>query len=80
MLFRSIGNGAPVPLMDMIGALEDALGAQAEKRLLPIQPGDVPATHADVTALQRDTGFRPATDIRTGISRFVQWYREYYGV
>ena len=76
----NIGNGAPVPLMDMIGALEDALGAQAEKRLLPIQPGDVPATHADVTALQRDTGFRPATDIRTGISRFVQWYREYYGV
>jgi UDP-glucuronate 4-epimerase len=76
----NIGNNNPVELMDFIAAIEDALGRQAEKRLLPMQPGDVPATYADVEDLARDVGFHPATPIREGIRRFVDWYREYYGV
>jgi UDP-glucuronate 4-epimerase len=76
----NIGNHQPVPLMDFIAAIEEALGRQAEKNLLPLQDGDVPATYADVDALTEWAGFAPATDIRTGIGRFVEWYRGYYGV
>ncbi len=76
----NIGNHQPVPLLDFIGAIEDALGQKAEKNLLPLQDGDVPATYADVDALTEWTGFAPATDIRTGIGRFVEWYRAYYKV
>ena len=76
----NIGNHDPVPLMEFIAAIEQALGRTARKNLLPLQEGDVPATHADVRALDRWVGFAPATDIRTGIARFVDWYRGYYKV
>jgi UDP-glucuronate 4-epimerase len=59
--------------------IEEALGKKAEKILLPLQPGDVPATYADVDDLVRDVGFKPATSIEEGVGRFVAWYREYYG-
>lgn len=74
----NIGNHQPVELLRYIEVLEDCLGRRAEKRLLPLQPGDVPDTYADVEALQRDTGYAPATPIETGIGRFVEWYRGYY--
>lgn len=76
----NIGNHDPVPLLDFIGAIEEALGRTAQKNLLPLQDGDVPATYADVSALSAWTGFAPQTDIRTGIGRFVAWYRDYYRV
>ncbi|MBM3493883.1 MAG: NAD-dependent epimerase [Armatimonadetes bacterium] len=76
----NIGNNQPVELMEFVAAIEDAIGRKAEKRFMPMQPGDVPATWADVDDLMRDTGFRPATPIREGVRRFVAWYREYYGV
>lgn len=76
----NIGNNQPVELLNFIEVLEDALGKKAVKNLLPIQPGDVPATYADVDDLMRDVGFRPATPIDVGIRRFVEWYREYYGL
>ena len=76
----NIGNHHPVPLLEFIACIEEALGMTAEKNLLPLQDGDVPATFADVDALRLWTGFTPATDIRTGIGRFVAWYREYYRV
>jgi UDP-glucuronate 4-epimerase len=76
----NIGNNRPVELMRFIEVLEEALGKVAQKRLLPLQPGDVPATCADVDDLMRDVGFSPATPIETGVGRFVQWYRDYYGV
>jgi UDP-glucuronate 4-epimerase len=76
----NIGNNRPVPLLDFIAALEEALGRRAKMELLPIQPGDVPSTMADVTELESAVGFRPSTTIREGIGRFVRWYREYYGV
>jgi UDP-glucuronate 4-epimerase len=76
----NIGNHQPVPLLDFIAAIEDALGRKAERNLLPLQDGDVPATYADVDALTRWVGFAPGTDIRTGIGRFVEWYRGYYKV
>lgn len=76
----NIGNNQPVELMEFVEAIEDALGMKAEKVFLPMQPGDVPATWADVDDLMRDTGFRPATPIRVGIRKFIAWYREYYGV
>jgi UDP-glucuronate 4-epimerase len=75
----NIGNSAPVDLMHMIGVLERELGREAEKRMLPLQPGDVPATWADVADLERDVGFRPCTSIEEGVRRFVAWYREFYG-
>ena len=74
----NIGNHQPVQLLRYIEVLEDCLGRKAEKRLLPMQPGDVPDTCADVEALRRDTGYHPSTPIETGISRFVEWYRDYY--
>jgi UDP-glucuronate 4-epimerase len=76
----NIGNHQPVPLLDFIAAIEDALGRKAEKNLLPLQDGDVPATYADVDALTEWVGFAPGTDIRTGIGLFVEWYRAYYKV
>jgi UDP-glucuronate 4-epimerase len=76
----NIGNHQPVPLLDFIGCIEDALGMKAEKNLLPLQDGDVPATCADVSALTAWTGFAPGTALRDGVGRFVGWYRGYYGV
>jgi UDP-glucuronate 4-epimerase len=74
----NIGNHNPVQLLDYIGCIEDALGMQARKNLLPLQDGDVPATYADVDALRDWVGFTPATEIRDGVGRFVDWYRGYY--
>ena len=74
----NIGNHQPVELLDYIGCIEDALGLKAQMNLLPLQAGDVPATHADVDALRDWVGFTPATEVRTGVARFVAWYREYY--
>jgi UDP-glucuronate 4-epimerase len=75
----NIGNNNPVELMHMISVLEDRLGRKAQKRMLPLQAGDVPATWADVDDLTRDVGFRPSTSIEDGIDRFVSWYTSYYG-
>lgn len=74
----NIGNNNPVELMTFIETLEQCLGKEARKNLLPLQAGDVPATYADVDDLMRDVGFRPATPIAEGIARFVAWYRDYY--
>jgi UDP-glucuronate 4-epimerase len=74
----NIGNHNPVPLLDYIAGIEEALGMKAEMRMLPLQDGDVPATYANVDALADWVGFAPATDIRSGIARFVDWYRGYY--
>ena len=76
----NIGNHNPVPLLDFIGAIENALGQTAEKRLLPMQDGDVPATYADTALLDDWVGFAPATPISEGVARFVAWYRDYYKV
>jgi UDP-glucuronate 4-epimerase len=76
----NIGNHEPVPLLEFIGCIEEALGRPAQKRLLPLQDGDVPATYANVDALRAWTGFTPRTGIREGVARFVAWYRSYYGV
>ncbi|MRJ02015.1 MAG: NAD-dependent epimerase [Epsilonproteobacteria bacterium] len=76
----NIGNGSPVGLMEFIGAIERALGKEAKKNFLPLQPGDVPATWADTTALEKDLGYRPNTPIEYGVGKFVEWYREFYGV
>ncbi|TXN05218.1 NAD-dependent epimerase [Methylobacterium sp. WL64] len=76
----NIGNNGPVELMQMIALLEEALGRKAETILLPMQPGDVPATFADIDDLARDTGFRPATPLNLGIARFAAWYRGFYGL
>jgi len=76
----NIGNNNPVELMDYIGAIESALGMTAEKNMLPIEPGDVPATYADVADLVADVGFKPETSVQEGIARFVDWYRLYYFV
>jgi UDP-glucuronate 4-epimerase len=74
----NIGNNQPVELMRLIQTLEDCLGRKAEKNLLPPQPGDVPATYADVDDLIRDVGFKPVTSIEDGVRRFVDWYQSYY--
>jgi UDP-glucuronate 4-epimerase len=74
----NIGNHQPVELMRYIEVLEECLGRQAEKRLLPLQPGDVPDTAADVEALRNDTGYQPSTPVEVGVRRFVEWYREYH--
>ena len=75
----NIGNQEPVDLMEFIECLEDALGQEAVKNYLPMQPGDVTETFADVEELARDVGFRPATPLAKGIRAFVEWYRDYYG-
>jgi UDP-glucuronate 4-epimerase len=76
----NIGNSEPVELMAMIEALEEALGMTAKKNFMPMQPGDVPATWADVSPLTAATGFTPSTPIKEGVKRFVDWYRQYYDV
>ena len=76
----NIGNSHPTPLMDYIYALEKALGITAEKQLMPMQPGDVPATAADTSALEAWVGFKPNTSINDGVAHFVSWYRKFYGV
>jgi UDP-glucuronate 4-epimerase len=76
----NIGNSHPVQLSHYIEVLEDCLGRKAEKNLLPLQPGDVPDTSAEVTELMTDTGYCPNTSVEEGVKRFVAWYRGYYGV
>lgn len=76
----NIGNHQPVELLHLIAVLEQCLGRTAAKNLLPMQPGDVPATFADVDDLARDVGFHPGTPIEDGVRRFVEWYRAYYRV
>ena len=76
----NIGNGSPVPLMDYIGALEQALGIEAIKEFLPMQPGDIPATSADTRELAAWVGFQPNTSVIDGVANFVQWYRDFYDV
>ena len=76
----NIGNQRPVELMHYIELLEDCLGREAEKNLLPLQPGDVPDTWADVEDLVADVGYRPSTPVEIGVRRFVDWYLDYYGV
>lgn len=75
----NIGNHQPVELLHYIEVIEDCLGRKATRQLLPLQPGDVPDTCADVDALMRDTGYAPATSVETGVQRFVEWYLDYYG-
>ena len=79
-LVFNIGNSNPTPLMDYIHAVEQALGVTAEKQLMPMQPGDVPATAADTSALEAWVDFKPNTPVKEGVARFVAWYREFYGV
>ena len=76
----NLGNHCSEKLTEFIAVLEEALGRKAEIRLEPMQPGDVPASNADIETSRRDLGFEPATPIREGIPRFVQWYRQHYGV
>ena len=76
----NIGNNQPVELMHYIEVLEDCLGKKAEKNMLPLQPGDVPATYADVADLVRDVGYKPDMSVEQGIANFVAWYRDYYRV
>jgi UDP-glucuronate 4-epimerase len=75
----NIGNSSPTPLLAYIAAIEECLGITAQKRFLPLQPGDVPAAAADTAALQAWIGFSPNTPVRVGVERFVSWYREFYG-
>jgi len=74
----NIGNNKPVELLEVVRLLEEAIGKKAKRELLPMQPGDVPATFADVDDLMRDVGFRPVTSIADGIARFIEWYRAYH--
>jgi UDP-glucuronate 4-epimerase len=74
----NIGNNQPIELMYFIEVLEKCLGIEAQKNILPMQPGDVPRTYADVSDLVRDVGFKPYTSIEVGVARFVDWYRSYY--
>jgi UDP-glucuronate 4-epimerase len=76
----NLGNHSPVQLLHLIEVLEDALGKKAVKNMLPMQPGDVHATYADVDDLMRDFNFSPNTPIEVGVKRFVEWYKDYYGV
>ena len=75
----NIGNSNPTPLMDYIHAVEHALGVTSKKQLMPMQPGDVPATAADTSALEAWIGFKPNTSVQDGVARFVAWYRQFYG-
>jgi UDP-glucuronate 4-epimerase len=76
----NIGNNNPVELMEFIGVIEKVLGKKAKKEFLELQPGDVPATYADIDDLIKDVGFKPETTIETGIKQFILWYNKYYGV
>jgi UDP-glucuronate 4-epimerase len=75
----NIGNGRPVDLLEFIAVLEKHLGRKARRKLLPMQPGDVEETYADVGDLMADTGFRPQTPVEEGLGRYVRWFRSYYG-
>jgi UDP-glucuronate 4-epimerase len=74
----NIGNSRPIPLLRYIEVIEECLGRKAQKRFLPLQPGDVPETSADIEDLVQAVGYRPATPIEVGVRRFVEWYRDYY--
>lgn len=74
----NIGNGHPEKLTDYIKALEEALGKEAQQELLPMQPGDIPNTYADTSALREATGYQPSTSIKEGVARFVEWYLAHY--
>lgn len=76
----NIGNNKPEELGRFVDVLEKAIGRKANRHYLPMQPGDVPATYADITAISRDYGFKPSTDIETGLARFVGWYRQHFNV
>jgi UDP-glucuronate 4-epimerase len=76
----NIGNGAPVELMKYIEALEDALGIKGDYNMMDIQPGDVPATHADTSSLEEYIAFRPNTSTKEGVKRFTEWYNKYYNL
>lgn len=76
----NIGNGSPVKLLDFIKAIEKSTGKQAEKQMLPMQPGDVEQTWADTIALETDYAYKPDTDIQIGVDRFVEWYKDYYNI
>jgi len=73
----NIGNHQPVELMTFIKTIEDTLGQEAQKNYLPMQPGDVEATYADIEELKRDVGFEPKTELAAGIARWTEWYRAY---
>ena len=74
----NIGNNNPIELLEVVRLLEDAIGMKAKRELAPMQPGDVPATYADVDDLMHEVGFKPATPIKDGIERFIKWYRDYH--
>lgn len=76
----NIGNNSPVKLLDFVDAIEKELGKQAIRQMMPIQAGDVPKTYADVSDLERDLGYKPATTVQSGISNFINWYKEYYKI
>ncbi len=76
----NIGNNQPVELLHFIDVIEQNVGKKAIRNLMPLQPGDVPETYANVDDLMRDVGFKPETSIESGIERFVKWYRDYYRV
>ena len=75
----NIGNNNPEKLEDFISILEKRVGKKAVRKNLPMQPGDVPATYADITAIRRDYGFEPKTNLEDGLGKFVGWYRQYSG-
>ncbi len=76
----NIGNSSPVELIDYILALEDSLGKKAKKEMLPLQPGDVPNTFADIDDLEKQFGFKPRVSVKKGVENFAIWYKEYYGI
>jgi UDP-glucuronate 4-epimerase len=76
----NIGNSSPVPLMEYIGAIETSLGKTAQKEMLPMQPGDVPRTEADVTDLVENLSYKPDTPVQKGIEKFIDWYKSYFGI
>ena len=76
----NIGNNQPIELMDFIKTIEKALGKEAKKNFMDLQPGDVPVTFADVDDLINDVGFKPSTSIEEGVGKFVEWYKEYHKI
>jgi len=76
----NIGNNNPVELNDFISTIEEVIGKKAVKNLMDMQPGDVPATYADITSLEKDVGFTPSTSLKTGIEKFINWYKQYYHI
>jgi UDP-glucuronate 4-epimerase len=76
----NIGNNSPVELMDYIGALEESLGIEADKEMLPLQDGDVPDTYANVDDLVKEFGYKPDMSVKQGVTNFVKWYKDFYKV